>query len=234
MISDAKWILLMEHLLYSSILTLCDFVPFSSIETSLKGMNVGSLEEVQQCVSDVLNMVLEDSKGFWWWCITFKITGFLDFFHCQNDGVFGLFPLSELLGFWTFSIVRIAGFLDFFHCRNYWVFGLFPLSELLGFWTFSIVGITGCLDFFHCRNYWVFGLFPLSGILGTGKHYILETGSVSVLSLGGGEDTYSVGSLRQCYSHSYLITWDQANSIGDNQEICNKNSDTARMCLELG
>jgi hypothetical protein len=65
-------------------------------------------------------------------------------------------------------------------------------SELLGFWT-----------------------LPLSGILGTTKHDFSETVSVSVLRCGG-EDTYSVGSLRHSYSqitgqplsdsHSYLIT----------------------------
>jgi hypothetical protein len=34
--------------------------------------------------------------------------------------------------------------------------------------------------------YWVFGLCPSSGILEAGKHDVLETGSVSVLSWGGG------------------------------------------------
>jgi hypothetical protein len=38
------------------------------------------------------------------------------------------------------------------------------------------------------QNYWVFGLFPSSGILDTRKHIIPESGSVSVLSLGGGGD----------------------------------------------
>jgi hypothetical protein len=37
-----------------------------------------------------------------------------------------------------------------------------------------------------------FGLFPLSSILENREHYILETGSVPVLKIGGGE-TYSVG-----------------------------------------
>jgi hypothetical protein len=43
------------------------------------------------------------------------------------------------------------------------------------------------------------GLFPLSGILGTRKHDVLEIGSVSAHRCvgGGGEDTYSAGSLRQ-------------------------------------
>jgi hypothetical protein len=49
---------------------------------------------------------------------------------------------------------------------------------------------------YHTQNYWVFGLFPSSGILGTRKHDVSETGSISVLRYGG-EDTYSVGSLRR-------------------------------------
>jgi hypothetical protein len=55
---------------------------------------------------------------------------------------------------------------------------------------------------YHTQNYLVFGLFPSSGILGTRKHDVSETGSVSVLRCGGGEDTYSVGSLRQSYPQS--------------------------------
>jgi hypothetical protein len=46
------------------------------------------------------------------------------------------------------------------------------------------------------QNYWVFGVSPASGILGNRKHDILETRSVSILRCGG-EDTYSVGSLKQ-------------------------------------
>jgi hypothetical protein len=49
--------------------------------------------------------------------------------------------------------------------------------------------------YFGPQNYWIFGLFPSYGILGTRKHDLSETGSVSVLRLRGGEDTYSVGSL---------------------------------------
>jgi hypothetical protein len=33
----------------------------------------------------------------------------------------------------------------------------------------------------NCENYWVFGLCPSSGIVETRKHYVSETGSVSVL-----------------------------------------------------
>jgi hypothetical protein len=46
-----------------------------------------------------------------------------------------------------------------------------------------------------CQNYWVFGPFPLSGILGTRKHGVSETGCFHPQVWG--EDTYSVGSLRQ-------------------------------------
>jgi hypothetical protein len=35
-------------------------------------------------------------------------------------------------------------------------------------------------------------------------------------------------------SHSYLITWDQANLAGDNKEICNENCDRAYTCVKLG
>jgi hypothetical protein len=49
------------------------------------------------------------------------------------------------------------------------------------------------------HNYLVFGVSPSSGIVGKRKHDVSETGSVSVLRFGG-EDTYSVGSLRQSYS----------------------------------
>jgi hypothetical protein len=49
----------------------------------------------------------------------------------------------------------------------------------------------------HIGNYWGLGLFPLSGILENRKHDVSETGSVSALSCGGGEDTYSVGPLRK-------------------------------------
>jgi hypothetical protein len=35
-------------------------------------------------------------------------------------------------------------------------------------------------------------------------------------------------------SHSYLITRDQANLVGDNKKICNKNCDRAHTCVELG
>jgi hypothetical protein len=38
---------------------------------------------------------------------------------------------------------------------------------------------------YHTQNYWVFGLFPSSGIPKTRKHDVSETGSVSVLSVGG-------------------------------------------------
>jgi hypothetical protein len=58
------------------------------------------------------------------------------------------------------------------------------------------------------------------------------------------EDTYFVGSFRKswiqsqddpCEIHySYLITWDQANSAGDNKKIYNKNYDKARTFVELG
>jgi hypothetical protein len=48
----------------------------------------------------------------------------------------------------------------------------------------------------NVQNYWVFGLFPSSCILGTKKQNVSENGSVSILRCGG-EDTYSVGSLRQ-------------------------------------
>jgi hypothetical protein len=34
--------------------------------------------------------------------------------------------------------------------------------------------------------------------------------------------------------HVCLITWDQANSAGDNKKICNKNCDRGRTCVELG
>jgi hypothetical protein len=44
----------------------------------------------------------------------------------------------------------------------------------------------------HCF-FWGGGFCPSSGILETRKHNVSETGSVSVLRLGG-EDTYSVGS----------------------------------------
>jgi hypothetical protein len=39
---------------------------------------------------------------------------------------------------------------------------------------------------YNTQNYWVFELCPSSGILETIKHNVLETGSVSVLRLGGG------------------------------------------------
>jgi hypothetical protein len=48
---------------------------------------------------------------------------------------------------------------------------------------------------YNTQNYWGFGLCPSSGILETRKHNVSETGSVFVVR-GGGEDTYSVGSLR--------------------------------------
>jgi hypothetical protein len=52
---------------------------------------------------------------------------------------------------------------------------------------------------YNTQNYCVFGLCPSSGVLETRKHDVSETGSVSVLKRrgGGGEDTYSVGSLRK-------------------------------------
>jgi hypothetical protein len=49
---------------------------------------------------------------------------------------------------------------------------------------------------YHNKNYWAFGLSPSFDVLGNRKHDVSETGSVSVLRCGG-EDTYSVGSLRQ-------------------------------------
>jgi hypothetical protein len=43
-------------------------------------------------------------------------------------------------------------------------------------------------------------------------------------------------SLEQLNSDSrrYLSTWDQANSMGDNKKICNKNCDRARTYMEIG
>jgi hypothetical protein len=39
---------------------------------------------------------------------------------------------------------------------------------------------------------------------------------------------------KPCQIHySYLITWDQANSEGDNKGICNKSFDEARACVEI-
>jgi hypothetical protein len=46
------------------------------------------------------------------------------------------------------------------------------------------------------QHYLVFGLFASTGILGTIKHDVSETGSLSFFRCGG-EETYSVGSLRQ-------------------------------------
>jgi hypothetical protein len=50
----------------------------------------------------------------------------------------------------------------------------------------------------HVQDDWVFGLFPSFGILrNTKEHNVSGTGSVSVLRWVGGEDTYSVGSVRK-------------------------------------
>jgi hypothetical protein len=94
---------------------------------------------------------------------------------------------------------------------------------------------------YHNKNYWVFGISPSSGILGNRKHDVSETRSVSVLRCGGKTST-QLGPLDRANlnnwttlsdAHSYLITRDQANSAGDNQKICNKNSDTSRTCVEI-
>jgi hypothetical protein len=45
------------------------------------------------------------------------------------------------------------------------------------------------------QNYWVFGLFPLSGILENTTFWKLDLFPSS--GEGGGEDTYSVGTLRK-------------------------------------
>jgi hypothetical protein len=73
------------------------------------------------------------------------------------------------------------------------------------------------------------------------EHNVSETGSVSVLRSGGGENTLSVGSLRKSYlnrwktevknNHSYINTWGQALSMGDNRKKNNNNYDKA--CPEL-
>jgi hypothetical protein len=42
---------------------------------------------------------------------------------------------------------------------------------------------------YDTQNYWVSGPCPLSEILNFGKHNISETGSVSLLRLGGGGET---------------------------------------------
>jgi hypothetical protein len=49
---------------------------------------------------------------------------------------------------------------------------------------------------YNTQNYWDFGLYPASGILQTIKYDVSETGSVSVLRRGGG-DNYCVGSFRK-------------------------------------
>jgi hypothetical protein len=55
---------------------------------------------------------------------------------------------------------------------------------------------------YNTQNYWVLGLCPSSVILETRKHSVSESGSVSVLKLGGGGDSYCVGSLRKSCSES--------------------------------
>jgi hypothetical protein len=50
---------------------------------------------------------------------------------------------------------------------------------------------------YNTQDYCFFFTFPLSGILETRKHDVSETGSVSVLRLKWGEDTYSVGPHRK-------------------------------------
>jgi hypothetical protein len=39
------------------------------------------LQMVKKLLTDYLHCLIYDSKGFWRWCITFRITGFSDFVH---------------------------------------------------------------------------------------------------------------------------------------------------------
>jgi hypothetical protein len=98
------------------------------------------------------------------------------------------------------------------------------------------------LFIYPIQNYWVFGLFPSSGILEIRKYDFSKTGYVSVLrqrgktptQLGPLKDLTSITGQPLSDSHSYLIIWDQANSAGDNEKVCNKNCDRARACVEVG
>jgi hypothetical protein len=50
---------LMEHPPYSPNLDLCDIFLFQVIKSSIKGMHLGSLEDVQQCTSHMLKVTSE-------------------------------------------------------------------------------------------------------------------------------------------------------------------------------
>jgi hypothetical protein len=79
---------------------------------------------------------------------------------------------------------------------------IFPSIFIGGFYTEFQVRFWRVLTMvYNTENYCVLGLCPSSGILEARKHNVSETGSVSVLRWGG-EDTYSVGSLRTNFTHS--------------------------------
>jgi hypothetical protein len=69
------------------------------------------------------------------------------------------------------------------------------------------------------------GLFPPSDILESRKHDVSETASVSILRWGGKTPTQSGPLERAKLNHwtilvrftGYLITWDKANSEGENK-----------------
>jgi hypothetical protein len=64
------------------------------------------------------------------------------------------------------------------------------------FYLFKCISFHSMNKRLHIRTTGFLDFFPLSGILGTRKQDISETKSLSVLRCGG-EDTYSVGFLRQ-------------------------------------
>jgi hypothetical protein len=79
--------------------------------------------------------------------------------------------------------------------------------------------ITGILDF-----------FPSSNIVDNRKHDISETGSVFILRW----KLITIIGKHLSDLHSYLFTWDQANSARDNKKIYNINCDKAHTFMELG
>jgi hypothetical protein len=93
-------------------------------------------------------------------------------------------------------------------------------SELLGLWTFSIVRYSRKLV---KTAFWKLDLFPSSG-----------EGVKKLLCWVPQKERTSITGQLLSDSHSYLILWDQANLVGDNKKICNKNCDRAPTSMELG
>jgi hypothetical protein len=68
---------ILTHISYSSLL---NFNVGNMISVKYAEVNIENQMEIP--LSSICGL---DSVGFWWWCITHRINGFLDFVHCPDS-----------------------------------------------------------------------------------------------------------------------------------------------------